>query len=84
MKIFPQLRTRKWGYFLERRSGDGDRVNFRPIPVSIPARGFIYVPISVPIPIGDGDFSPMRGRAPMGVGIPRPIAIPTLNQSNLT
>jgi len=29
----------------------------------------------IPIPIGDGDFSPMRGGAPPGTGIPRPIAI---------
>ena len=51
--------------------GSGDRVNFHSIPVL--AQGLI----SVPIPIGDENFSPMQGRALMGSGIPHSSAIPT-------
>ena len=79
MRIFPHLgRGNKDGdgYFFERGSEDGDGLNFRPVPIPIRARGFISFPISVPIPIGDGDFSPMWGGALMGAEIPRPIAIP--------
>ncbi|KAJ8439082.1 hypothetical protein Cgig2_009225 [Carnegiea gigantea] len=64
------------GIFPERGSGDGDGVNFHPVPIPIPVQGFIYVPIPIPIPIADRDLSPMRGGAPMGTGISRPIAIP--------
>ncbi|KAJ8450435.1 hypothetical protein Cgig2_002120 [Carnegiea gigantea] len=36
----------------------------------------MYGPVPVPIPVGGGDFSPLRAGAPTGTGIPRLIAIP--------
>jgi len=76
MKIFPQLGTekREWGreYLPKRKRGDG--VKLTPIPVLIPAQELISIPI--PIPIGCGDFPPMRGGPLIGVENPRPVAIP--------
>jgi len=48
------------------------------VPVPIPAQGIDLIPISVPILVGDGDFSPMQGGAPPEKGIRRPVAISTL------
>ena len=51
--------------FLERGSGDGEQLI--PVSIPIPARGMN----SIPIPVGDKDYSPIRA------GIPGPTAIPT-------
>jgi len=76
MEIFSQRGTEKWGWGLEylpkRGSRDGNRVKIDSPLRRIPARGLI----SIPIPVGGGDFSLMRGGAPMGAGKPGPVAIP--------
>ena len=53
-----------------RGNGDGDGLNYVPVP--IPERGLIFLPV----PFGNGDFPPLRGGAPAGTGIPQLFAIP--------
>ena len=61
-----------------RGNGDGDGLNYVPVPVPIPERGLIFlpVPVPVPVPVVDGHFSPLRGGAPAGTGIPQLFVIP--------
>jgi len=51
-----------------------------PVPVPIPARGIDLIPILVSIPVGDRDFSLIRGGALLGMGNPHPVAISTQRQ----
>ena len=46
-------------------AGTGTGIESTPVPVPVP----------VSIPVGGGDFPPMRGGTPTGAGIPRPVAI---------
>ena len=84
MEIFRNFnwkRGRGWGFFTNRIIEDGGIFRdkspngetgpmYGPASVSVPARGLIFRPVRVrvPIPVGGGNFSPLRGGAPTGTG----------------
>ena len=47
-----------------------DGANYVPVSVSVPTHALIFHSVPVLVPIGDGDFSPLRDGAPTGIGIP--------------
>jgi len=57
------------------QQGNGKRDGLNYVP--IPERGLFFLSVPVPVPIGDRDFSLLRGGAPAGMGIPQLFAIPS-------